>query len=85
MEYDVEKGEMDGGSCMWRIKRMVDGEMVVEGELEAVYQQRWEFESSLAEIETRQRGSYSVLSSLLDRLRPPGSQLPRPPWPRPVP
>ena len=37
--------------------------MAAAGELAAVYHQRWEFESSLAEIETRQRGSYRVLRS----------------------
>ncbi|CAN5243994.1 hypothetical protein BH09ACT8_BH09ACT8_23000 [soil metagenome] len=41
----------------------LDPEQASAAELAAVYYQRWEFESSLAEIETRQRGSYRVLRS----------------------
>ena len=55
--------ETDGGSPIRLITTILDPEMAAAGELAAVYHQRWEFESSLAEIETRQRGSYRVLRS----------------------
>lgn len=45
------------------ITTILDPALASAGELAAVYHQRWEFESSLAEIETRQRGSYRVLRS----------------------
>ena len=45
------------------ITTILNPEQASAAELAAVYHQRWEFESSLAEIETRQRGSYRVLRS----------------------
>jgi len=61
IEYDIANRETDGGSPIRLITTILDPEMAAAGELAAVYHQRWEFESSLAEIETRQRGSYRVL------------------------
>ena len=63
IEYDIANRETDGGSPIRLITTILDPEMAAAGELAAVYHQRWEFESSLAEIETRQRGSYRVLRS----------------------
>jgi hypothetical protein len=50
------------GSPIRLIATILDPELVSTSELAAVYHQRWEFESSLAEIETRQRGRYRVLA-----------------------
>ena len=63
IEYDIANRETDGGSPTRLITTILDPELAAAGELAAVYHQRWEFESSLAEIETRQRGSYRVLRS----------------------
>ncbi len=63
IEYDIANRETDGGSPTRLITTILDPEQAAAGELAAVYHQRWEFESSLAEIETRQRGSYRVLRS----------------------
>jgi len=63
IEYDITNRDTDGGSPTRLITTILDPELAAAGELAAVYHQRWEFESSLAEIETRQRGSYRVLRS----------------------
>jgi hypothetical protein len=57
IEHDIANRETDGGSPTRLITTILDPEMAAAGELAAVYHRRWEFESSLAEIETRQRGS----------------------------
>ena len=63
IEYDIANRETHSGSPIRLITTILDPELASAGELAAVYHQRWEFESSLAEIETRQRGSYRVLRS----------------------
>ncbi|MDT5313197.1 MAG: hypothetical protein QOE74_2217, partial [Mycobacterium sp.] len=63
IEYDITNRETHSGSPIRLITTLLDPEQASAGELAAVYHQRWEFESSLAEIETRQRGSYRVLRS----------------------
>lgn len=63
IEYDVASRDTDDRSPIRLITTIVDPEQASAAELAAVYHQRWEFESSLAEIETRQRGSYRVLRS----------------------
>lgn len=64
IEYDIPNRDTDDGAAPIRlITTILDPEQVSASELAAVYHQRWEFESSLAEIETRQRGSYRVLRS----------------------
>ena len=60
---DLANGDSQSGSPIRLITTILDPERASAGELAAVYHQRWEFESSLAEIETRQRGSYRVLRS----------------------
>jgi hypothetical protein len=63
IEYDIANRDSQSGSPIRLITTILDPERASAGELAAVYHQRWEFESSLAEIETRQRGSYRVLRS----------------------
>lgn len=63
IEYDITNRDTHSGSPIRLITTILDPEMASAAELAAVYHQRWEFESSLAEIETRQRGSYRVLRS----------------------
>ena len=63
IEYDIANRETHGGSPTRLITTILDPELAVAGELGAVHHQRWEFESSRAEIEIRQRGSYRVLRS----------------------
>ena len=63
IEYDIANRDSQSGSPIRLITTILDPEQASAGELAAVYHQRWEFESSLAEIETRQRGSYRVLRS----------------------
>jgi hypothetical protein len=63
IEYDITNRDNDGGSPIRLITSILDPDLATAAELAAVYHQRWEFESSLAEIETRQRGSYRVLRS----------------------
>ncbi|WP_235677766.1 IS4 family transposase [Mycolicibacterium sarraceniae] len=63
IEYDITNRETHSGSPIRLITTILDPELASATELAAVYHQRWEFESSLAEIETRQRGSYRVLRS----------------------
>lgn len=63
IEYDIANRDTDDGSPIRLITTIFDPEQASAAELAAVYHQRWEFESSLAEIETRQRGSYRVLRS----------------------
>jgi Insertion element 4 transposase N-terminal/Transposase DDE domain len=63
IEYDITNRESQGGSPIRLITTILDPDTASAAELAATYHQRWEFESSLAEIETRQRGSYRVLRS----------------------
>ncbi|PND54054.1 IS4 family transposase, partial [Mycobacterium sp. ENV421] len=64
IEYDISNRDTeDSASPIRLITTILDPEVAPAGELAAAYHQRWEFESSLAEIETRQRGSYRVLRS----------------------
>lgn len=63
IEYDIANSENQSGSPIRLITTIFDPEIASATDLAAVYHQRWEFESSLAEIETRQRGSYRVLRS----------------------
>ena len=63
IEYDVANRDSQSGSPIRLITTILNLEQASAAELAAVYHQRWEFESSLAEIETRQRGSYRVLRS----------------------
>ena len=63
VEYDITNRDSQGGLPIRLITTILDPEVASAAELAAVYHQRWEFESSLAEIETRQRGSYRVLRS----------------------
>ena len=63
IEYDIANRDTQSGTPIRLITTILDPELASAGELAAVYHQRWEFESSLAEIETRQRGSYRVLRS----------------------
>lgn len=63
IEYDITNRDTQSGSPIRLITTILDPEIASAAELAAVYHQRWEFESSLAEIETRQRGSYRVLRS----------------------
>lgn len=63
IEYDITNRDTADRSPIRLITTIVAPEQATAAELAAVYHQRWEFESSLAEIETRQRGSYRVLRS----------------------
>jgi hypothetical protein len=63
IEYDIANRDTHSGSPVRLITTIFDPQIASATELAAVYHQRWEFESSLAEIETRQRGSYRVLRS----------------------
>jgi hypothetical protein len=63
IEYDIADCDSHSGTPIRLITTILDIEQASASELAAVYHQRWEFESSLAEIETRQRGSYRVLRS----------------------
>ncbi|MEX3657290.1 IS4 family transposase [Mycolicibacterium fortuitum] len=63
IEYDITNRDTNDGSPIRLITTLLEPEQASATELAAVYHQRWEFESSLAEIETRQRGSYRVLRS----------------------
>jgi len=63
IEYDIANRDTHSGTPIRLITTVLDPELASASELAAVYHQRWEFESSLAEIETRQRGSYRVLRS----------------------
>jgi hypothetical protein len=63
IEYDITNRDTQSGSPIRLITTILDPDIASAAELAAAYHQRWEFESSLAEIETRQRGSYRVLRS----------------------
>jgi hypothetical protein len=63
IEYDIANRDSQSGSPIRLITTILDPEVTTAAELVAVYHQRWEFESSPAEIETRRRGSYRVLRS----------------------
>jgi hypothetical protein len=60
IEYDIANRESSNPTPIRLITTIVDPELASASELAAAYHQRWEFESSLAEIETRQRGSHRV-------------------------
>lgn len=63
IEYDITNRDTQSGSPIRLITTIRDPDVASAAELAAVYHQRWEFESSLAEIETHQRGSHRVLRS----------------------
>jgi hypothetical protein len=63
VEYDIANRETSENSTIRLITTILDPELASATELAAVYHQRWEFESSFAEIETHQRGSFRVLRS----------------------
>ena len=50
IEYDIANRDSQSGSPIRLITTILDPERASAGELAAVYHQRWEFESSLAEI-----------------------------------
>ncbi|MGW5113702.1 hypothetical protein [Nocardia sp. NPDC004123] len=58
----INRNSDQTGPIRW-IATMLDPEHVSAGELAAACHCRWEFETSLAELETSQRGSYWVLRS----------------------
>jgi hypothetical protein len=62
IEYEVKN--RDGkGEIFCLITTVMDSEVASAAELAAAYAQRWEFESSLDEIKTHQRGRGGVLRS----------------------
>jgi hypothetical protein len=63
IEYDIANRDSGSGSPIRLITTILDPQIASAAELAAVYHQRWEFESSLAEIETHQRGSRRILRS----------------------
>ncbi|MGP4104655.1 IS4 family transposase [Nonomuraea sp. KM90] len=62
IEYEVTNRE-GKGEIFCLITTIMDPDAVSAAELAAAYEQRWEFESSLAEIKTHQRGRGGVLRS----------------------
>ena len=62
IEYQVI-GRENNGETIRLLTTIMDHKDVTAAELAAAYAQRWEFEISLAEIETRQRGPLRVLRS----------------------
>ncbi|MFJ9371696.1 IS4 family transposase [Nocardia sp. NPDC101769] len=63
VEYEITNREGDAPGPIRLITTLLDPDEVTAAELAAAYHYRWEFETSLAEIETRQRGSYRLLRS----------------------
>ncbi|WP_067568761.1 IS4 family transposase [Nocardia acidivorans] len=63
VEYEVTNRDSDAAGPIRLITTLLDPEEVTAAELAAAYHLRWEFETSLAEIETRQRGSFRLLRS----------------------
>jgi hypothetical protein len=63
IEYEVGNRDSDTSGPIRLITTVLDPAEATAAELAAAYHQRWEFETSLAEIETRQRGSYRLLRS----------------------
>ncbi|MFE3003467.1 IS4 family transposase, partial [Nocardia sp. NPDC059246] len=61
--YEITNRDSDQIGPIRLITTMLDPEQVSACELAATYHCRWEFETSLAELETSQRGSYRVLRS----------------------
>ena len=62
VEYEVPNRE-GKGEIFCLITTIMDPEDATAAELAAAYQERWEFESSLDEIKTHQRGRGGVLRS----------------------
>src|SRR5262249_2437517 len=62
IEYEVANRE-GKGEIFCLITTIMDPQDATAAELAAAYQQRWEFESSLDEIKTHQRGRGGVLRS----------------------
>ena len=68
VEYTVADaaGAARGGATRYRLlTTILDPELAPAGELAALYPQRWEFESTLDELKTHQRGARLVLRSKL--------------------
>ncbi|MCC3332039.1 IS4 family transposase [Nocardia abscessus] len=63
VEYEITNRDNDQRGPIRLITTLLDPATVSAAELAAAYHARWEFETSLAEIETSQRGSYRVLRS----------------------
>jgi hypothetical protein len=63
VEYEVANRDPCQPGPIRLITTLVDPGQVTAAELAAAYHCRWEFETGLAEIETRQRGSYRLLRS----------------------
>lgn len=63
VEYEITNREGDALGPIRLITTLLDPDEATAAELAAAYHYRWEFETSLAEIETRQRGSYRLLRS----------------------
>lgn len=63
VEYEITNRDNDQCGPIRLITTLLDPETVTAAELAAAYHSRWEFETSLAEIETSQRGSRRVLRS----------------------
>lgn len=63
IEYEITNRDSDTPGPIRLVTTILAPEQASAAELATTYHQRWEFETSLAEIETRQRGSYRVLRS----------------------
>jgi hypothetical protein len=63
VEYQITNRDSKEDGPVRLISTLLDPDLASAAELAGTYHHRWEFESSLAEIETRQRGSFRVLRS----------------------
>lgn len=63
VEYQITNRDTEDGLPVRLITTLLDPDLAPAATLAGTYHQRWEFESSLAEIETSQRGSFRVLRS----------------------
>lgn len=62
VEYEVD-GHGDSGEIFCLVTTLTDPEEITAVELAAAYRQRWEFETTLDELEIHQRGPARVLRS----------------------
>lgn len=66
VEYTVADGAATAGATRFRLlTTILDPELAPAAELAALYPQRWEFESTLDELKSHQRGARLVLRSKL--------------------
>lgn len=63
IEYEIGNRGRDEPGPIRLITSLLDHEIAPAAELAAAYHHRWQIETSFAEIETSQRGSYRVLRS----------------------